>query len=48
MRRLASIVGGRRNLYTIDYEKVLFYGGGGLRSDDELRRTPNFDPRTAL
>ena len=48
MRRLASIVGGRRKLYMIDYEKHLFDRCGAVDAPDELHRTPNFDPRTAL
>ena len=47
MRRLASIVGGRRKLYITDYEKDLFDYCGVVDAPDELRRTPNFDPRTA-
>ena len=46
MRRLASIVGGRRKLYITDYEKDLFDYCGVVDAPDELRRTPNFDPRT--
>ena len=47
MRRLASIVGGRRKLYITDYEKDLFDHCGAVDALDELRRTPNFDPRTS-
>ena len=46
MRRLASIVGGRRKLYITDYEKDLFDRCGAVDAPDELRRTPNFTSRT--